>query len=303
MNKNICAPGKYDSKNNTCFSIQQLIEIIKAFNKHITKTNLSPLTKKSYKTVPIIISQDKSQLLLDLNDRFKSICSGNEMCLLKQVLMNKIVKKEMYDDIINNTFRAVGPTDSNAWLSTEDIDHIMHQYEKVYPNFEFLGAVPSDCDIVEQCVLNDLNFDTYVNKGITKLGLVFNHDTHKQTGSHWVSIYIDIPNAILYYVDSVGNKPVGRSDEIIKKFRQYSKAHGKNLVYKENTFSYQKDNSECGIYSCNFLIRLLAGESLEQIIKNPLDFKGINSCRNVYFSNNPSKYKVNKMCDPVPRKS
>ncbi len=36
----------------------------------------------------------------------------------------------------------------------------------------------------------------------------------------------------------------------------------------------------------------------EDIINNPLTFEQINSCRNVYFSNNPSKFKPHVLCDP-----
>lgn len=298
MNKNICVPGKYDSVNRTCFSLEQVIELVKAFNKHITKTNLNPTKKKSYKATPITTTPDKSKLLDDLNDRFKSVCSGDESCLLRQDFMNEIVKKEMYEDIVHNTFRAVGPPGSTDWLSTDDIDQIMHPYERVFPNFKFLGAVPSDCDAVKVCVLHDLDFDAYVGLHITQLGIIFNHDTHKETGSHWVSMYINIPEAKLFYVDSVGKNPVGRMDNVIKKFEQYCDANGRKITYKKNTNSYQTDDSECGVYSCNFLIRLLAGESFEHIVQNPLDFQGINSCRNVYFSNQSSKFKINKMCDP-----
>jgi hypothetical protein len=298
MNKNICAPNKYDSENDTCFSLDQVIELIKAFNKHITKINLSPTTKVSYDATPIKISDNKSQMLTDLNNRFISICSGKEMCLLKQDFMNEIVDKNMYNDITTNTFRVKGPDGSTDWLSTIDIDGIMHQYEEVYSDFHFLGAVPSDCDAVDYCVLHDINFDDELNKGINRLGIIFNHDTHKQSGSHWVSMFIDIPKATLYYVDSVGKDPVGRINKFIDTFKKYSENKGKKFVYKKNKFSYQTDDSECGIYSCNFLIRLLAGESFEHIIENPLDFKAINSCRNIYFNNPISKANAHKMCDP-----
>ena len=69
-----------------------------------------------------------------------------------------------------------------------------------------------------------------------------------------------------------------------------------------NKNKYQRDKSECGVYSCNFIIRSLAGESFEEATNKFLDFKNINSCRNAYFSNRPSKYEPHELCDPLPKK-
>ncbi len=271
----------------------------KAYNRHITKTNLDPTQQNIFKTKLINIVSDKSKLLSELNDRFRSVCSGSEMCLTRQDFMNEIVHKEMYEDILHETFRSVGPKDPREWLATPDIDELMHKYEVVYPEFKFLGAVPSDCDKLDFCILNEFDFDAYLSKNITKLGIIFNHDIHGDPGSHWVSMFINIANGEVYYVDSVGKDPIGRIGEIIDKFRtHYKNRTGKSITYKKNKIPYQTDSSECGVYSCNFLIRLLYGETFEHIVKNALDFEEINSCRNIYFSNRPSKYKIHKLCDP-----
>jgi hypothetical protein len=103
------------------------------------------------------------------------------------------------------------------------------------------------------------------------------------------------------YCDSTGSKPVSGIKKFIDTTRKYIESAGGKMTYKENTNKYQKDSSECGIYSCNFIIRKLAGESFEKIVGDPLDFSEINLCRNVYFSNEPVRKKSSKpskRCDP-----
>jgi len=299
INDNSCAPTKYDSVNNTCFSTNQLLEMANAYNRYITKNNLSihPNKKFPSNTSLIKIKNNKSYLLTELLKRFKKICDNDQVCITKQTFMNEIVK-EMRDDITDNTFRHVGPTDATQWLSTIDINNIMNQYEKVYDNFKFLGAIPLNCEIFEFCALYKLDFDKYKKMGFTQLGVIFNHDKHGQPGSHWVALYMDIVNGLAYFCDSSGNKPIDNINNLISKFSDYYKKNTDNDIdYKYNTKTYQKDDSECGVYSCNFLIRCLSGESFNNIIKNSFNFKQINGCRNVYFRNKPSPHTINEKCD------
>lgn len=296
---NICAPNKYDSDNQTCFSLEQLVEMTKAYNRYITKNKLSPINDSHIKNFSIIkIKDDKPYLLKELLKRFKTVCQDNEICLTKQDFMNEIVK-EMKDDIINNTFRPTGPTDPKEWLSTIDINNIMKQYEEIYPDFKFFGAVPLDCNELNFCPLYKLDYDKY-SKKYKKLAIIFNHDKYGQPGSHWVALYIDINHGKIYFCDSTGRPPINNINKIIEDFMKfYKKTYGSDADYQYNTKEYQTDGSECGIYSCNFIIRMLAGESFEDVIKNSLSFEQINSCRNVYFNNRPSKFQPNKKCDPT----
>lgn len=299
MSANICAPGRYDKENNTCFSLEQLIEMASAYNRFITINKLSPIKKLSGidNQELIEIKKDKKYLLNEFKKRF-SKCGNDDFCLTKQKFMNEIVK-EMRDDIQNNTFRPMGPTQPTQWLSTIDINRIMSQYEEVYPDFKFLGAVPSDCAKFSFCSLHNVNFDQYNTNNISKLGVIFNLDKYGEPGSHWVSLYIDIVKGEIYYCDSTGKPPLEDMKLFIDHFiNYYLQKTGKEAIYKYNNIPYQKDNSECGIYSCNFLIRKLNGETFENIIKNSLTFEQINSCRNVYFRNKISNAKLHFQCDP-----
>ncbi len=105
---------------------------------------------------------------------------------------------------------------------------------------------------------------------------------------------------IFFYCDSAGDPPNKYINKCIKLFRTFFKnKYNKDINYRYNNKEYQQDKTECGIYSCNFLIRILSGEKFDDIISNPLGFKEINSCRNAYFINKPTKSKINDKCDPV----
>ena len=69
--------------------------------------------------------------------------------------------------------------------------------------------------------------------------------------------------------------------------------HQKNQNYIEkkiNTIKYNKirhqfKNSECGVYSINFVVRLVGGESFEDITNNITNDEKMNGCRKAYFRN------------------
>ena len=65
-------------------------------------------------------------------------CNNNEACWVDQEFVDN--KK------VVNVFKPKRPKGKYKWLSTYDIRNAMKQYEKVYPDFEFLGPVPIDFD-------------------------------------------------------------------------------------------------------------------------------------------------------------
>lgn len=300
----LCAPGTYDSKHKTCFKLNHLVELAGAYNRYMTKNKLIPTSRTqtgqgetAIDTVFIKIREDKDYLLACFRERFMSVCGSDESCWLKQAFMNEIVG-EMREEISKGTFRHEGPAKANEWLSTLDIENIMKQYESVYPHFKFYGAVPLDCDELSYCQLSQLDFERDQHRGIEQIGIVYNHDRHNGAGSHWVALYVDMPKSEINYCDSTGRKPFDNMASLIERFKAYCQKCGKTAVIALNTAKYQTDDSECGVYSCNFIIRRLAGESFSNVVDNPLAFKDINSCRNVYFSNGPSSYEPHRMCDP-----
>ena len=52
-----------------------------------------------------------------------------------------------------------------------------------------------------------------------------------------------------------------------------------------NKIQHQFKNTECGVYSINFIIRLVGGETFDEITNNILKDDFMNNCRNTYFRN------------------
>ena len=73
------------------------------------------------------------------------------------------------------------------------------------------------------------------------------------------------------------------------KYRLGNDSEGKlfdtnNIDIRYNTNRHQYKNSECGVYSMNFIIRLLRGEGFAKIEKSKVIDDEMNKCRKVYFS-------------------
>lgn len=287
------------------FTPEQVIEIVKGFNRCIfeSKLDLSPTKIPAGVQFIELKNFDKNVILRELRRRFDKICGESENHLTRQSLMNQIVDKMLTQTGGRSGGGKVeGPRKATEWLGTEHIENVMKKYEKIYLDFHFVGAVPLDCDKLPFCELSDIKYDKLSREGINKIGVVFNHDVYGDPGSHWVAMYIDLEEGEIDFCDSTGKGPIDHINDVIKNFQTYYKQkNGKNPIYKENKNKYQRDKSECGVYSCNFLIRRLAGESFEEVTTNFLDFKDINSCRNAYFSNRPSKYEPHELCDPPPK--
>jgi hypothetical protein len=289
-----CAPNKKFNEGS-CFSIESLKLIANEYNKLNTK-NL------------IDINNNKTDMVNQLTKAFSKCSSQN--CWLR----TEIVKNIKNDEINKNTFRPIGPSTGYTWLSTTNINNVIDQYENKYNDFVFLGALPNDFQELSILGLSNINFDDFVTEGKTKIGLVINLDTHDKSGSHWVALYTDLKKNQIYYFDSLGHKPGPR----IKKFNNkilnymYKKKYNEELhignllktiknkknsskyinllINKLNKFNirynniqHQKNDSECGVYSINFIIRSVKGESFDSITKNITSDEQINECRKVYF--------------------
>ena len=291
-----CAPNK-DFSDGSCFTIDSLKLIAEEYNK-INTRNL------------IKISDNKKDMVDQLTNAFSKSCS-NQTCWLRTDVVKKLKNEEIHD----NTFRPSGPSTGEEWLSTTNINKVVNQYEDKYKDFVFLGALPNDFEELPILGLSKIDFDDFVSEGKTKIGMVINLDTHKESGSHWVALYTDLAKNQLYYFDSLGKKPGPR----IKKFNNkilnymYKKKYNKNIDIgkiingiknkkinsskyvsilknklshfdiRHNNVVHQKENSECGVYSINFILRSAKGESFDSITKNVTTDDEMNECRKVYF--------------------
>lgn len=261
-----CAPS-IAFLEGSCFSLKELQYIAKSYNKYLKNQKVTDINRY------ITLTDSKMNLVSELSDKIRE-CDSDQLCWLKWAPNNTE----------KNTFRPKGPTNKSQWLSTTDINNILDQYEKKYDGFISLGAVPIDfwkLNLLSS--RKNLNLDEMCKDGINKLGIVINLDEHWQGGSHWVALFADLKNNRIYFSDSYGVKPVKRIIDFIKTISVWCykrnilnsddnnlntessfltsepNKYEKVMDIRYNQTRHQRGNSECGVYSVNFILRLLKG--------------------------------------------
>jgi hypothetical protein len=287
-----CSPivkGKTINKD-TCYTQDILFKIRDAYNEEHN------LEEK-------ITTNEPNEIWNILHERL-AMCE-KEDCWLEE--LKDVQLKEKIDEYI---FAPDKPPEwkqnKNEWLSNIDIDEVMEQYEKTYPNFKFIGPTPIDFDTRllekgEKCVWEELctiSLEKMLKDGKNKIGVTFNLDKHNQSGSHWVSLFVDLKDHFVFYYDSAGNDIPVEIDRLRKRLMKQAKEL-KNKInlkfYKNYPVEHQYGNTECGMYSLFFIITMLTGVveddtklSLAKKIKLfmggkiPDDY--IEQYRNVYFN-------------------
>ena len=295
-----CAPSK-KYENGSCFSLDSLKTIVQKYNNENSNDIID-------------IKDDKLYLVKQLEKKMSSSCS-TQTCWLRTDLLKGIEDEE----ITNNTFRPIGPTSKYEWLSTSNINDVIDQYHAINDNFLFLGTVPYDFQELVELGLGNFDFSKVYNEGKYKIGMVINLDESHQNGSHWVGLYADLKNNQVYFFDSVGKPPrkkiktfinkittfmynkknntnikisnviglINRLDNNKTKYKYLGKLKNKlkGIDIRYNNIQHQFKNSECGVYSINFIVRLVNGEKFDAIINNITKDDEINKCRKTYFVN------------------
>lgn len=274
-----CAPGK-KFENGSCLTIESLVNMADAYNID------NPYDKIEIRRGYEVISPDsyKKKLLKQFRTKLSS-CSSQQ-CWLEQNFM-KYLDEQNKKELESNTFLPEGPTGRFEWLNTLNINDVMSQYENHYPKFKFFGAIPMDFDKLPKLGVKNANYSDIVKSGKTQFGYVFNLDEHWQPGSHWVAMYADVEKGQFIYFDSYGTLPEKRVRNLMKRLTLFSRDElgVKKMLIDYNKNRHQYKNSECGVYSINFILRMLKGESFDDIEKSKVPDDEINQCRKKYFRN------------------
>jgi hypothetical protein len=251
-----CAPG-IKERDGFCFSDNDLIEIAKNYNLFYNETIDLTLPRRDLLNLLVEKTQEKFRC-------------GSGSCWLQQKFMKGVSKE------IKRKYKPQGPLD-DKWLNTLDINNIMDRYTHVYSDFKWLGAVPLDFEELD--LYSEVDF-----RNLNKLGLVINFDPHTKKGKHWVALYAELKNNKIFYFDSYGGRPEQREiRDFIKRLKKYCSDRDR-VDYRYNKIRHQFKHSECGVYSVNFIIRLLGGESFKSITENITKDSAMQSCRKTYFN-------------------
>lgn len=263
--------------SKTCFTRNQLINIINAYNEKYPNNKIVGYS-----------SLTKQQLWNAINDKLNNQCNGTEWCWLDQDFLSNSSHKHS----LEAQFKPRGPKGPNDWLSTTNISNAMRMYEKLYRgSFKFFGPVPIDFDKLFDEIKN-IDISKIYRGGVRNLGFVFNLDPSTKGGSHWVAMYVDINDGGVYYFDSyatsMGCPPkqiMTLKDRIMEGIKTLYAEYGvrKKPVYKYNKIRFQHGNSECGVYSMYFILQMLRGRSFKDVTDAIMLDEEIQQFRNVYF--------------------
>jgi hypothetical protein len=273
-----CSPYSYSKKNkrvmNSCYNDTILLKIRNSYNKKHQDKIKTKNPKKMYNELKLrLTSCDK------------------EDCWLKQ--LNDKDRNDINELFFSPKMPETWKTNKEEWLSNYDILSVLKQYEIAYPNFKFFEPSPIDFDtkIGNSCVSEELcKFDLKKYNGKNKFGIIFNTDKHNESGSHWVSLFIDVENKIIFYFNSSGETAPPEIKNLINRINKK-----KYFKYYENNIEYQKGNNACGIYSTFFIVTMLTGKSwfkdnltidekIDLFKNNPIPDDFINQYRYIFFN-------------------
>jgi hypothetical protein len=177
--------------------------------------------------------------------------------------------------------------------------NVLEQYEQTYKQFEFIGPTPIDFDTVVhgKCVEMELckfNLADHIKNGKKYIGVIFNLSPHTSSGSHWVSLFVDVKHRVIFYFDSAGDSIPKEINDFVERIK--TQTESKYIFYQNHPKEHQMGNTECGVYSLFFIITMLTGKS--QMVKGQMTMrqkinlfkkrtipdKYIEKYRNIYFN-------------------
>lgn len=260
MTDNIkCAPG-IKKEGGTCIRFKTLYEIA----LKVDKINAKNIMNNDDDEI------EKKKKLLELINNIMNKKDKKNSNQIKWIVspLFKDLNNYYKDELMNDTFRPVGPIDY-TWLSNFDIEKIFRQYENIHKDFKFLGAVGNNFFTFMKFYNVDIQKE-FLDKGITKLGIIFNTDNYGESGEHWVGCYIDLESAInldnhkneknvseILFCDSGGNKPKKDVKDFINFIIKFNENRNYKTYYEYNKTQQQHGNSECGVFSSVFIIQML----------------------------------------------
>jgi predicted lactoylglutathione lyase len=247
-----CSPNKqFDSIVNTCFELNDLIEITKAYNKFRKSVCVQNSCIKFNK---IDVSLPKNKLYKEIQNRLLNIKEYKwiELEFLKNL------DKNVLENIKFFTFKPKPIKTKRTWFDTDNINEILQQYQ-LYVNekygkkyYKYLGAQPADISR-----LQNFNWAKLQNK-YKYVSIVFNIDKHTSSGQHWVACFIDNITKTVEYFDSLGKDPNRYIGEFLKHFEE-------KYIFKINNIAFQDTSNLCGLYSCWFIIMKLNRKTFKEI--------------------------------------
>lgn len=193
--------------------------------------------------------------------------SGQELSFVNSLPLGDSEKEYLKKTYLRPDQPLKWKEDPDMWLDSTNIENVMKQYEDANPDFEFMGPFPIDFAAPDpynhsgkqQCLIKEicsLRVTESMKNGTKYIGIIYNLDPHFKDGSHWVANFIDIPKHKCYYFDSYGYEPPKQ----VARFMKWLTTQDPQMKLGYNARRFQHKDSECGMYSLYFIIRMLMGD-------------------------------------------
>jgi hypothetical protein len=256
----------------------------------------------------IDIDQSAQSLYRELKSKFEA---SNNVMWFEHDVIESLLDESKVDEVRKRYFKPIAPETWNSnpkqWLSSIDIEKVLEQYEEKYPEFISYGALPIDFALKSgnSCVINNIcaiSIEALMKRGKRYIGVVFNLDKHTQSGSHWISLFVNIKTGEINFWDSIARPAPPEVEELMDKISKQllivkkKENDGKYKLYSDSGCTYDKpkkqvnevrhqfENTECGMYSLYFIIEQLdKGKSFDDVCKNIIRDARMNAMRKEYF--------------------
>jgi hypothetical protein len=274
-----CSPkDKNEVKEYTCYTDANLQKMRNMWNaRHPDKK---------------ITTNDSKEIWQLLKNYYSKVCN-KESCWVRQMAKGTKMEKELLE-----SFSPASPVEwkknPNEWLSSIDIIEVMNQYEKSYKCFDFLGPSPIDYDthkLYGECVWEELchfSLADQIKKGKNKIGIIFNTDPHDKDGEHWISLFINVKKANIFFFDSAGDKAPKQVMKFVKMVTEQGKklSNPINFKFDQNyPVEHQYQNTECGVYSLYFIVHMLEDKITGHYLKtHVLKDEYMQQFRKIYYN-------------------
>jgi hypothetical protein len=207
------------------------------------------------------------------------------------------ISKEERADLAKKYLRPPAPLawkkDPDMWLDSINIADVMNQYEKAFPNFDFMGPFPIDFAAPDpynkqgtpKCLMNEIcefRVKSAIDNKKDMLGVIYNLDPHYKSGSHWVATFVDLKRNRCMYFDSYGLKPPKQILTFMSWVSRQDPSKKLPLMYSSRRIQYK--NTECGVYCLYFIIRMLYGDEFVDFTRATPSDEGMLSLRSCLFS-------------------
>ncbi len=280
----VCSPKPKGAKKSfTCYTDDGLKKLKDAWNKRAVGAR---------DTEKITATQSKD-IHRDLAANLRNKCATNEACWLDALSPTGGA------EIAKASFAPESPAswdkNPNEWLSSDEIEDVMEQFEAAYPCFEFIGPSPIDFDARSGtgCVWKELckfSMADKIRQGKFKIGMIFNTDKHTGPGQHWISMFVNARKSppTIFYFDSTGDDMPAQIRTLVDRIVAQGATMRPPLrfvVDSNEGVEHQYGNTECGVYSLFFIVHMLEDKITANYLKTHiLKDKYMEKFRRVYFN-------------------